>query len=98
MSPVLFDSRGMPELRQELVAVVTAHYVMRHRDADRGGSLDRTVWSGHQLLQTRPHQRDDPAQLGNDNLGFDVDQPHAGVRLLILDDEPQRTVEFLGAT
>ena len=43
----------MAKLREELVAVVTAHDVMRHRDPNRRCGLDRPVRSRHQLLQAR---------------------------------------------
>ena len=40
----------------------------------------------------------DPAQLGDDDLRLDVDQSDARIRVLVLDDEPQRGVQLLRST
>src|SRR5689334_21963043 len=84
----LLDARRVPELGQELVVIVAAHDVMRDRDANCGGRLDRSVGPGQQLLQSQPHDRKDPSQLPDHDLGFDVDQAHTRVGVLVLDDEP----------
>ncbi len=46
MSAVVLDPDGMAQLRKELVGVVAANDVMRDRNANCGGRLDRCVWSG----------------------------------------------------
>ena len=65
----------MTELRQELVVIVAADDVMRHRNANRGRGLDGSVGSWHQLQQARPHDGNDSAQLGDHDLGFEIGPP-----------------------
>src|SRR6478735_2723047 len=98
MSAVLLDTRRMAKLGEELVIVVAADDVMRHRNANRGRGLDRSACAGHQLQQACPHDGKDPAQLGDDDLRLDVDQSDARIRVLVLDDEPQRAVQLLRST
>src|SRR3978361_2091139 len=97
ISPRLFgwlDARGVPELSEELIAVVTANDVVRHRDADDRGRLDSTVVARQQALQSRPHHRDHQGKLGDHDFGLDVDEPHSGVGLLVGDDELQCRVQL----
>ena len=49
--PLGLDPHGVPKLCEELVVVVAADDVVRHRDPDRSGGLDRAVGSRQHLLQ-----------------------------------------------
>ena len=71
---------------------------MRYRDPDRSGRRDFTIGPGKQPVESFPHDRDHPGQLSDDVTGLYVGHSVTGVRVLVVDDEPQRGVEFLFAT
>ena len=83
------------QLGEEVVGVVAAHQVVRHRDPHDGGCRRRRRGRGSRL-QALPHQRKDLCHPPDDVLGFDVDHPQAGIGLLVLDDDPQRRLEPIG--
>ena len=89
------DSDRVPQLRQELVGVVASDDVVRYRNPDHRRRLHRGVGPGQVTLQAVAHLRDDPRELGDGVLGFDIDHAHTGVRMLVLDDEPQHGVELV---
>jgi hypothetical protein len=85
----------VPELCQEVVAVVAAHQVMRDGDSHGCGDGQRGVGPLRKSLQALSHERDDPGQSPDDLGRLDVDHPETRIRLLVLDDDTQRSVESL---
>ena len=52
----------MAQLREELVVVVTANQVVRHRDPDRCRDRERGIGPLREALEAVAHQRDDTGQ------------------------------------
>ena len=87
----------MPKLCQELVVVVTAHDVVRHRDPNRRGGLDRRVgpvssFSNRARITGMIHE----SWLMTTSGSMSTSRT-PGVRMLVFDDETQCRIELLGA-
>ncbi len=85
----------MPQLRQELIVVVAANQVVRHRDSNGGRDGQRSVGTLRETLEPIAHQGDDTCESPDDLCRFDVEHAQAGIGLLVFDDDAQCGVEFL---
>jgi hypothetical protein len=87
------DTHGEAELRQEVLGIVTAHQVVRHRHPHRSRCRVRATRASSESLQSFPHHRHHPGQPRNDLRRFDVDHAEPRIGALIFDDDPQGGVQ-----